>query len=252
MSSDVTTPAHTRLGLGRAASTEWLKLRTVRSTWWLVAGLAVILVSMALLDTDAPTGGVPGSQTTALNAVSYFGQYLVAALGMLVITAEFASRSITVTLACTPSRTRVMLAKALVIGVAGFALGAVTTCLGILVGAVRLGELDDLTGSVVRQVLGTGVYLGLLAVISLGLGTVVKRTAGALAIVIVFLLVVPELLAAAARRWNLSFLETLAGWTPAQAGWRVMTGDWEYVAALVGWAVLAVGAGIWLLRRRDA
>jgi ABC-2 type transport system permease protein len=245
-------PAGRRLGLREAVAAEWLKLLTVRSTWWFALGLLALLLTMAVLDDGEGEPGSVRSLTVGLAAVSYFGQYVVAAFGLLVVTAEYATRSITVTLAATPSRARVLVAKAIVACVAAGVLGVVATALGVGVAAGRFGELDHIAGPATEQILATGGYPGLLAALSLGVGALVRRTAGALTVMVVLLLVVPELLALASRRFGLRWLDTLAGWTPAQAGWQLMTGHWEYAALLLAWAVAAVAAGAWVLRRRDA
>ncbi|MEV0382722.1 hypothetical protein [Nonomuraea sp. NPDC050643] len=238
------------LGLRDAVAAELIKLFTVRSTWWFAGGLQALLLLMAVLDDGGPTSA--RSLTVGLTAVSYFGQYIVAAFGLLVITSELATRSITVTFAATPSRGRVMVAKAVVTGIAGLVLGGVATALGVGTAAARHGELPRVLGDAAEQVAATGVYLGLLAVVSLGVGALVRRSAGALTCMVLLLLVVPEVLHLAAERLDEPLLDTFAGWTPAQAGWQLMSGRWEYVLVLVAWAVAAVAAGIGVLRSRDA
>ncbi|MEV0312339.1 hypothetical protein [Nonomuraea fuscirosea] len=239
------------LGLRDAVAAELIKLLTVRSTWWFAGGLAGLLLLMAVLDSGGGTASAR-SLTVGLTAVSYFGQYVVAAFGLLVITSELATRSVTVTFAATPSRGRVMITKAVVTGVAGLVLGAAATALGVGTAAVRHGELPRVLGAAAEQVAATGVYLGLLAVVSLGVGALVRRSAGALTCMVLLLLVVPEVLHLAAERLDAPFLDTFVGWTPAQAGWRLMSGEWEYALVLGVWAVAAVGAGIGVLRSRDA
>lgn len=240
------------LGLRDAVAAERIKLLTVRSTWWFAGGLAALMLLMAVLDDGAGDPASARSLTVGPTAVSYFGQYVVAAFGLLVITGELATRSITVTFAATPSRGRVMAAKAVVGGVAGLVLGAAAAALGVGAAAARNGELSRVLGDAAGQVAATAVYLGLLAVVSLGVGALVRRSAGALTCMVLLLLVVPELLHLAAERLNEPFLDTFAGWTPAQAGWQLMTGRWEYALVLAAWAIAAVAAGIGALRSRDA
>lgn len=240
------------LGLRDAVAAERIKLLTVRSTWWFVGSLPALLLVMAVLDDGAEAPASARSLTVGLTAVSYFGQYVVAAFGLLVITSELATRSITVTFAATPSRGRVMVAKAVVTGIAGMVLGAVATALGIGTAAARHGELPRVLGDAAEQVAATGVYLGLLAVVSLGVGALVRRSTGALTCMVLLLLVVPELLHLVAERLGAPFLDTFVDWTPAPAGWRLMTGQWEYAMVLLAWAVAAVTAGIGVLRSRDA
>ncbi|WP_188194156.1 hypothetical protein [Nonomuraea sp. SYSU D8015] len=243
------------LGLRDAVAAERIKLFTVRSTWWFAGGLLALLLLMAIVDDGADGADGPASAqslTVGLTAVSHFGQYIVAAFGLLVVTSELATRSITVTFAATPSRGRVMVAKAVVTGIAGLVLGAAATALGVGTAAARHGELPRALGDAAEQAAATGVYLGLLAVISLGVGALVRRSAGALTCMVLLLLVLPEVLHLAGERLGAPFLDTFAGWTPAQAGWQLMSGHWEYVLVLVAWAVAAVAAGIGVLRSRDA
>ncbi|WP_049562146.1 ABC transporter permease [Nonomuraea sp. SBT364] len=242
---------HRPLGLRDAVAAERIKLLTVRSTWWFAGGLPALLLLMAVLD-GGDGGPASRSLTVGLTAVSYFGQYIVAAFGLLVITSELATRSITITFAATPFRGRVMVAKAVVTGIASLALGAAAAALGIGTAAARHGELPRVLGDAAEQAAATGVYLGLLAVVSLGVGALARRSAGALTCMVLLLLVAPEVLHLAAERFNTPFLDTFAGWTPAPAGWQLMSGHWEYVLVLLAWAVAAVVAGIGVLRSRDA
>jgi ABC-2 type transport system permease protein len=118
----------------------------------------------------------------AMGAVSYFVQYILAAFAMLAITSEFATRSITVTLVCTPSRTRVILAKTAVVGSLVLVAAVLVTGFGVVAGAMRFDELGDLGAAQLVAVLKIGIYLALLAVLALGIGTLVRRTAGGLAV----------------------------------------------------------------------
>ena len=180
-----------------------------------------------------------------------FVQYILLALGIVAITNEFGNRSITVTVMGTPSRVRVMLAKALVVGGAVFAAGTAVVLLGVGVSALRFAELGLLDGRALGQVVAMGGYLAAVAVIGLGLGTVVRRTAGTLAILVLLLLLVPEILALVAARLDAPWVATIGDYTPGPAGYRFIAGEWEWGLVLGGWAAAAVAAGVWALRRRD-
>jgi ABC-2 type transport system permease protein len=233
------------------AAAEWIKLRSLRSTWWFLGGSAVIMLLVALLEADDGDPSTVLATQVAASGLFYFVQYTLATFGMLAITGEFASRSITVTFACTPSRTRVMLAKALVMGGTVLLAGTSIAALGVGVAGVRFGELGALHGSHVADVLAMGLYLALLAVLALGIGTLVRRTAGGLAILILLLVVVPEILRLVSERFGAPVVDTIAQYTPAPAGSRLVSGDWEYGLVLGAWAASAVAAGIWALRSRD-
>ncbi|MEQ7006154.1 hypothetical protein ABN028_08120 [Actinopolymorpha sp. B17G11] len=233
------------------AAAEWIKLRSLRSTWWFVGGSAAIMALVAMLESDDSDPATVLAVSVATAALSNFLQYTLAAFAMLAITGEFATRSITVTCACTPSRTRVMLAKALVVGSTVLLVGTGVAVLGVGVAAVRFGELGALDSTHLTSIVTMGVYLSLLGVLALGIGTLVRRTAGGLAILVLLLLVVPEVMVLVSERLGAPVIATIADYTPAPAGWRLMSGDWEYALVLAAWATVTIAAGVWALRTRD-
>ncbi|MBE1878433.1 hypothetical protein [Myceligenerans pegani] len=234
-----------------AVATEWIKLRTLRSTWWFLGGAATLMLLLALLESDNGDPTSVQALAPAMSGVSYFVQYVLAGFGMVAITGEFASRSITVTLACTPSRTRVLASKALVVGVTAYVTGVLASAGSLLVAAARFDEFGQLGRAEAGAVLRMGAFLALLAVFCLGLGTLVRRTAGALSITLVLLLLVPELLRLASEKTGLAWLDTVGTWTPSPIGWRFVQGDLADGWALCAWAATAVAAGVWVLRARD-
>ena len=233
------------------AAAEWLKLRSVRSTWWFVGGAtAVMLLGTGLEVDDGDPVGLQSLGTAATTMIN-FVQYVLLALGIVAMTNEFGNRSITVTVMGTPSRIRVMLAKAWVVGGTVFAVGTAVVLLGVGVSAARFGELGLLDGRALGQILAMGGYLAAVAVVGLGLGTVVRRTAGTLAILVLLLLLVPEVLALLAARLGGPWVAAIGDYTPGPAGYRFIAGDWGWGLVLAGWALAAVAAGVWALRRRD-
>ncbi|WP_454859984.1 ABC transporter permease subunit [Promicromonospora soli] len=245
-----TTAVRTRLGDAIAA--EWIKLWSLRSTWWYLGGAAAIVMLTSLLESGDGDPTTADAVAPVLGAVSYFVQYVLAVFGIVAITGEIATRSITVTMACTPRRTWIMVAKALVVGGVVLVASLVMTAGGLVLTAARFGELALLDGTQVETVLAASVYLALLAVFSLGLATLVRRTAGALAIVLLLLLMVPELLRMLSERIGAPWINALGDWTPSPIGWRLMEGQWADGLALLAWAGVAITSAIWVLRRRDA
>jgi ABC-2 type transport system permease protein len=90
--------------LGDAIAAEWIKLWSLRSTWWYLGGSAAIVVLTSLLESGDGDPTTPDAVAPVLAAVSYFVQYILAVFGIVAITGEIATRSITVTMACTPRR----------------------------------------------------------------------------------------------------------------------------------------------------
>ncbi|GAA1775465.1 MULTISPECIES: hypothetical protein [Streptomonospora] len=241
----------------RAATTfattaaELHKLVTVRSTWWFVGGAAAAMLAVTVLASDDRDPATVLAVPVAVQALANFVQYILGALGIAAVTGEFASRSITVTFACTPSRPRVMAAKALVVGGAVLVAGTAIAALGVGVAAARFDELGDLGAAEAADVARMGLYPAFLATLGLGIGTLVRRTAGALTIFVVLLVLVPELLGFAADRFGLAWLTTVADYTPSPAGWRFVSGQWEEALVLLAWSGAAVAAAAWTVRIRD-
>jgi ABC-2 type transport system permease protein len=234
------------------AAAEWLKLRSLRSTWWFLGGSALILLLLAAIEADDGDPATTQGLGLAMNGIGYFVQYILAGLAVLAITSEFATRSILVTLACTPARTRVMVAKTVVTaGLVGIS-GLLFSGLCVAVAAIRFDELAVLTPRVLVDLLAIGGYLATIAVLSLGVGALVRRTAGALAVIVALLLLVPEVLGLIARRFDAAVLATIADLTPAPAGYRFMAGEGTAGIVLAGWALAGLLLGCWALRSRDA
>lgn len=235
-----------------AMAAEWHKLRSIRSTWWFLLGALLIMVLTTLLEADDGDPGTVQAASVAVAPVANFIQYVLGAFGALAITSEFATRSITVTFACTPSRTRVMVAKTLVVGGLVLAVGTAVAVIGVLLSATRFGELGMLDGLHALDALAIGTYLALLAVLALGIGTLVRHTAGTLAILVLLIVLVPEILRIISERFGLEWIRTIGDHTPAPVGYRLMGGEWQYGLVLMAWAAATVAAGIWALRARDA
>ena len=244
-----------------AAAAEWLKLRSIRSTWWFAGGALLLMLLVSALEADSvardlqAVGAEPGSvdgASTAVTAAAWV-RLVLGSFGMLAMTSEYATRSIVVTLACTPSRTRLMLAKAAVVGVAVLAAGVLMTALGVAASAPLLGEYADFDpGQVAGQVLAVGAQLALIAVLALGIGTLIRRSAGTLALLFVLLLVLPPVLQELADVLDVGFLATAADYTPAPAGDQFMAGELSFGLVLAAWGAAAVAAAVWTLRTRDA
>jgi ABC-2 type transport system permease protein len=247
--------------LARAAAAEWQKLRSLRSTWWFAGGALLLMLLVAALEADGSArdleaqGSEPGSVEAASTAViaAEWVRLVLGSFGMLAITSEYATRSIVVTLACTPSRIRLLLAKAAVVGGAVFAAGLLLAALAVAASAPLLGDYGDYApGQIAARILAMGANLALIAVLALGLGTLIRRSAGTLTVLFVLLLVVPQVLRELAPVLDAGFLATAAEHTPAPAGGRFMSGDPAFGLVLAAWAAGAVVAGVWALRVRDA
>ena len=143
-------------------------------------------------------GGNGQSLQRAL-AGTFFGLIPLIVVAAMFITAEYRRRLIWVSLTAAPRRGRLLAAKAVVIGAVGFVAGLVAATLALAIGTPLLLRAGPLAWPVsllteARMVVGTGALLAVAAVLALAIGTIVRRSAPAVAIVIV-VIVVPYLLA---------------------------------------------------------
>ncbi|WP_283135925.1 hypothetical protein [Rhizohabitans arisaemae] len=244
--------------LARAASAEWMKLRSVRSTWWFAGGALLTMLLVAVLEADDTARfllkeGRPVEPVSSVLDAMEWVQLILGSFGMLAVTAEYATRSIVVTLACTPSRTRLLLAKTAVVGAAVFAAGGLIAVLGTVAGAPQLQRYWEFdTAQVTGRILSMAAHLALIAVLALGLGTLIRRSAGTLSVLFVVVFVLPIALQGIATSLNAEFLNTVAGFMPGPAGKRFMAGEPAFGLVLTAWAATAVAAGVWVMRKRDA
>lgn len=194
-----------RQTFARAVSAEWLKLTSLRSTWvtslltvLITAGAGVALaVAFANLDDDPVAWQmIPGGTT--------FGEIVVAVLGALVITSEYSSGQIRSSLAAVPRRTRFLAAKALVIAVWSFLLGAVSILVAWAISTplMRAGTISLSDHRMLGFVWGGGLAYAGIALMSLGLGLLLRSTAGSVTLVVSLLFVVQIPLGIARLRWD--------------------------------------------------
>jgi ABC-2 type transport system permease protein len=246
---------------------EWIKLRSVRSTWWAVSGaLLAMVVAAALNGTStanemAADAAPPGSTTyvsLAISAVN-FVQFIVPVPAMLLITSEYASRSITFSLQCVPARTRLLLGKAGIVVGFGFALGTLLGVVGVAVGLPALGEYGHFVAAdTVRSVLAIGLYCGMISMVALGVGTFTRSSAATVSILFLLLLVASTLLGGLGEALGWAWLVTISAYFPNIAGETFITGaDQPYsplvgLLTLIGWAAAALLAGAAALNTRDA
>ena len=248
-------------------TSEWIKLRSVRSTWWAVGGaLLAIAVAAALGGTDAANElaaetGPPGSATYTSAAISgvNFVQFIIPVPAMLMITSEYATRSITFSLQCVPARTRLLLGKAGIVASFGFVVGTLLGVVGVSIAVPTLGEYGYFSvGDTVRTVLAIGLYSGLISMVAMGVGTLTRSSAATVSILFLLLLMASVLLGGLGSSFGWDWLVTISTYFPNIAGETLITGaDQPYSAVvglltLIGWATAALLAGAVALNTRDA
>lgn len=252
-----------------ATRSEWTKMRSVRSTIWTVVAAIALAVGFGSLVTVSQVNDwerlSPAEQArldpTWLSLSGLFlAQLAMGVLGVLMISAEYATGQIRSTLAATPQRVCMLAAKAIALVGVVLTAGLVTTFVSFATGqAIFAGkDLDVSIGDpgVARAVVGGALYLTAVGLLGLGIGTIVRRTAGAITTLVALLLVVPIMSGFLPTAWN----EHFGKYLPARAGMAIINvvpesaslSPWTGLMVLVGYAVAALAAGALLLRRQDA
>ncbi|NUS04545.1 MAG: ABC transporter permease subunit [Nonomuraea sp.] len=242
---------------------EWIKLAGLRSTMWAllatVAGMIAIgVVTMANTKAPGPDHVDTFDPVNNVLAGTALGQVIVGVLGVLVITGEYSSGTIRATLAAIPDRPLLLAAKAGVLGGVTLAVGEAVTFVTFLAGrpaltdAVPRPALGD--PGVLRALLLSGVYLALVGLIGLGLGTIVRHTALAVGLLVGVLYVVPAVLAGLTGVTVAKFFPTMIAANSLAVSKPVAgcLSPWAGFGMLCLYVAVVLGAGGRLLARRDA
>jgi ABC-type transport system involved in multi-copper enzyme maturation permease subunit/regulation of enolase protein 1 (concanavalin A-like superfamily) len=205
---------------------------------------------------------------------TFAGLIAVAVVATMFMSSEYRRGLIRTTLAASPHRGRVLAAKAIVIGLAAFVVGMVAAAGALIIGkdVGHLGSsLFPTPGPTeLRMIVGTGAAVAVMAILTLAIATIVRRSATAILIVIVaivipYVLSVPPGIPAAVTGWLMrvtpaagfavqqavpQYYQVQASYTTAQGFFPLS--PWDGFAVLCAWTVLALALAAYLLRRRDA
>jgi ABC-type transport system involved in multi-copper enzyme maturation permease subunit len=220
-------------------------------------------------------GGGPSATISQHLVGAFAGLIAVVVVATLFVTAEYRRGLIRITLAASPRRGRVLVAKAIVIGSVTFVAGLAAAVISLVVGAqlTRGQAIYVFPATVlteVRVVAGTAALLAVAAVLALAVGSMLRRSAAAVtavivAIVLPYILSVASVLPAGASDWLLrltpaaafaiqqsvpQYPQVTALYTPGSGYFPLA--PWAGFAVLCGYAALALAAAVYLLRRRDA
>jgi ABC-2 type transport system permease protein len=248
-----------------ALHAEWTKARTISTTMWLLAGVVVLTVALSALVTASTSCGSPATCGMDPAKVSltgiYLGQAVVGALAVLAISDEYSTGMIRITLAAMPRRGTVLTAKAAILTGMVLVAGAVAVLSSVLMGRMILpgnGLPYPPAGPMLRVTVGSILYLGLIALLSLGVATAVRDSATAIGIVFSLLFVFPII---AHFVTNTTWQRHLEQIGPMTAGLAVQDtidlahqpiGPWQGLGVLAAWAAGTLLLGRLVLARRDA
>ncbi|WP_159603847.1 ABC-2 transporter permease [Agromyces humi] len=267
----------TGLTFGGVLRSEWIKLRSLRSTIWSYGLVVAISLGMALLMSLSMVNGMNGGPDAASAPAAqqaglvvdasvfgvYFGQLVAAVLGVLVISGEYSTGMIRSTLTAVPRRLPALAAKAVILGAATFVVGAIATFSAFAVSSVVFAGIDVtanlLDPAVFLPLLGGALYLSLVSLFALGVGTILRSSAGGIAAVLGILLLLPTVLQMIPADWAqdlVPYLVSIAGMNTFTSTTAEASADgfgvWLNLAIVLGWVAAAgVGAAA-TLTKRDA
>jgi hypothetical protein len=244
------------------ARMEWVKLRSLRSTWWTLALSAAAAVGIAVaVGLNTPfTSRSEDLTSNVLGGVSA-GLLLTGVLGVLMMTSEYTSGMIRATLAAAPNRPLMLAAKAAVFGAVALVLGEATSFIAFFAGGATLrhGIAAPSLGQpgALRAVLLTGASFCLIGLLGMGLGAIIRHTAAAVGVMVGGVYVAAQAVAAFAH-WLLPYLpvpivaNSLSASKPAMGDTPMPLSPWAGLGLLGLYAAVLLAVGGWLLCRRDA
>ena len=245
----------------QVARMEWIKLRSLRSTWWAlgatVAGALGVAMAVGVNTKDAAAD----LTNNALAGIA-LGLLLTGVLGVLAVTGEYSSGTIRSTLAAIPNRPLVLAAKAAVFGAVALAVGEAAAFIAFFAGGAALpsGVPAPTLGQpgVLRAVALGGAGYSLIGLLGLGLGASIRHTPAAIAVLVGGVYVLAQLVAGLAPTIMpyvpVSIVaNSLSAVRPVAAEGQVhFLSPWAGLAMLSLYAAVTLGVGAWRLASRDA
>ncbi|PPK68013.1 ABC transporter permease [Actinokineospora auranticolor] len=238
-------------------ATERIKLFTTRSPWWSIVAALGLTIGFAGLVALNHSEGRPLQVEHSQFGIQ-FGLVVVLVMAALAVTTEYRFSTIRATFQAVPNRSAVLVAKTAVVAVLAAVIGEIAAFGSWTVTRVIAGgpEMAIATGADVRMVAGVGLVYALAAVIAVAVGTLVRQSAGAISILLIWPLLVE----------NLVQLIPGAGphihdWMPFVNAERFLNppefttppiGPWGSLAYLAGVAAALFAAAMVAVNRRDA
>jgi ABC-2 type transport system permease protein len=252
----------------RVFRAEWTKLRTQPSAFWTLLSAVILVVGFgigySLLRVARPPHGAAAIASFDPAAISLSGvqlaQIAVGVLGVLLITSEYATGLVRTTFAAVPGRLPVLWAKAGLLAATITAV-SVPAAFGAFVGGQSILAGHHLSvpfsqPGVIRAVIGSALYLAVIGLLGLGLGTVIRNAAGGIAALFGLLYGLPI----AANFLPGSMATDVSKFLPANAGQAVtsvhpdptMLQPWTGFGVLCAYAAILLAISAARMRRGDA
>lgn len=259
--------------LPRVVASEWTKLWSLRSTWWLLLiavvlaiGLAAAIgssISSATADgADAGQGGPPpevlADPTALVLSGTGLSSLVLGVLGALTMSGEYSTGTISATVTAVPRRWMVVVAKVVVLVAVAAPVSLAMSVVSVVVGSALLP--DDLAvglgdAGVLEALVGSMGYLTAVTLLGLGLATILRSSAGTITLLVALVFVLPPLLGLIPWDWLATaadYFPSVAGGSLQATGPAAVLSDLASALTLTGWVVIPLLLGTALLARRDA
>jgi ABC-2 type transport system permease protein len=254
----------------RVVRSEWTKLWSLRSTRWTLLAAVVSMIAPGIIVAAfemSRWNTLPADERARFSAIDtgvggfHLAQLAVGVLGVLVISGEYSTGMIRSSLMAVPKRLPVLFAKLAVYAAVTFVLMLASTLVSFLVVqrivaghhlGVGLGDPVAL-----RAVIGTALFLTVLGALAVGLGALVRNTAGGIGALFGLLFVIPGVVALLPHATS----DAIGPYLPFNAGTAVATdvfegphhlSPWTGFSVFCGYAVLVIAFAAVRLVRRDA
>jgi ABC-type transport system involved in multi-copper enzyme maturation permease subunit len=256
-----------RVTQARVMLSEWTKLRSVRSTKWSLFSAFVFTIGLPAIAAAvvshhwphmSPQDRADFNPLDVSIAGVQIAQLAIGVLGVLVITAEYSTGMIRASMTAAPKRLPVLWAKCIVYAAVTIALMTPAIVISFFISQAILSrrniDISFTAAGVPRVVFGAALYIVVIGLFGLGLGAIVRNTAGGIATFAGLMFVLPPLMNVFPASWNAA----ASPYVPLQAGQallRLHRGDqlapWTGFAVLCAYAGTAIVIAAILLRRRD-
>jgi len=263
-----------RAGLPGALRSELTKIFSVRSTYWSLALLVLAALAWSIADcagtaanwSQMPAQARAGQDPTqdSLIGLILFGQLVIVVLGALTITSEYSTHAIRTSLTVIPRRGVLISAKGLVFAIVAAVTAFATSFIAFFVGqALLAGTHAGATLSapgVLSAVAASAVVVVLAGLLTYGIGTALRSTAGTITAVYGLLFLLPRLIPALPTTWYDDVMRWIPGGqfdgviasSVGAQGSPQLFGVWGEVAVFAGYTAVALALGAWAIHRRDA
>jgi hypothetical protein len=249
-------------------ASEWIKMRSLRSTPWTIGLTVLFVVGSAavatLVDKAAGSGPADFLPFDAYPAAGYWTLMLVAgSMGALTVVSEYSSGLIRTTTVAVPARGSVVLAKAAVTAALWTAVGTAASTGSFLVSQAILdghhAGVPITHPGVFRALVASALLAPVCALVGLGLGVLLRHAAGTMVTSVFTLLMLPTMFSES-NRWSADIKHALvsAAWNRLVQPWGPEPGSLGYTATVPGswivytlWPLITVTLAVLVVRRRD-